>query len=99
MEITIAALALLISVLTALYTRWTVGEAKKANKIGRLNALFAVREHYVRMMENQARLAKFLEGFEGEQLAHKAYADIDTKLRKVNAEIDKYHEHLVREQP
>ena len=95
-EIPLAALALLISASAALYARWSAREAKKANDIGRLNALLALRAHYLALMDNQAKLAEALRGLpSGLEAAQQAYADIDEKLREVNREINTYHANLV----
>ena len=43
----LATLALLVSGLATFCARWSAAEAKKANDIGRLNALLALRTHYL----------------------------------------------------
>jgi hypothetical protein len=53
-------LALLASGLAALYVRWTVGEAKRANEIGRLNSLIALRSHYLELLRHQEKLSDVL---------------------------------------
>jgi hypothetical protein len=95
-EMSLAILALLISGLAALYSRWSAREARKANDIGRLNALLALRSHYLALMDHQARLADTLRGLpSGLIAAQKAYTDLDGKLREVSHEIDAYHISLV----
>ena len=97
LDIPLAVLALLVSGLAALYARWSAREARRANDIGRLNALLAMRSHYLALMEHQARLADMLKELpSGLEAARKAYADLDDKLRDVNREIDTYHASLVR---
>jgi hypothetical protein len=95
-ELLLAALALLVSCLAALYARWSAAEAKKANDIGRLNALLALRTHYLAQMQHQADLAQTLrDSPSGHRVALSAYADLDTKLREVSREIDKQHADIV----
>ena len=92
----LAALALLASGLAALYARWSAAEARKANDIGRLNALLALRTHYLALMQHQADMAEVLRHSPGGlQAAQGAYADLDTKLREVSGEIDKQHSSIV----
>ena len=98
MEIGIAAalIALLISVLAAIYARRSADEAMRANDIGRLNALLALRTHYLALSQNQIELAKTLSNVpSGLQPAYQSFADLDEKLREVSREIDVYHLHLV----
>jgi len=98
MEILIAIGAALISGLSALYSRWSAREAKKANDIGRLNALLALRQHYLELMNHQIKLAEFLKSSQsGTQAAIETFEKLDTKLRDVSHEIDKYHGNLVSE--
>jgi hypothetical protein len=95
-EMLLAVLALLVSGLAALYARWSAREARKANDIGRLNALLALRGHYLALMERQERLAKTLGSVpSGLRAAEKAYADLDGKLREVSVEIDTHHVNVV----
>lgn len=100
-ELSLSVIALLVSGLAALYARWSAREAKSANDIGRLNALLALRGHYLAQMEHQTRLTETtLRGIPGGlQAAQNAYADLDNKLREVNREIDPYHIRLVRCEP
>ncbi|AYC32137.1 hypothetical protein D3880_06950 [Pseudomonas cavernae] len=98
MEELIAIGAALIAGLAALYARWSAHEAKKANDIGRLNALLALRQHYLELMNHQVKLAEFLKSSpSGTQAARETYAELDTKLRDVSREIEKYHGNLVSE--
>lgn len=96
-QVVIAVLALLASGLAAVYSRRSVGEARKANDIGRLNALLALRSHYLELMQHQEKLAQLLNGSsEGLKAAHSAYADLDSKLGEVNREIEKQHAAVIR---
>lgn len=91
-ELLLAVAAPVASVLAAWYARWSAAEAKKANDIGRLNALLALRTHYLALMQHQADLAKVLSSTpSGLQAVHGTYAALDTKLREVSREIDKCH--------
>lgn len=95
-EMLLALLALLISGLAALYARWSAREAKRANDIGRLNALLAMRSHYLALMDHQFKLAETLKGLpSGAIAAQQAYTELDGKLREVNCEIETYHTNLV----
>lgn len=88
----ISALALLASALAALYARWSAREARKANDIGRLNALLGLRIHYLALIQHQEKLAELLNHSpSGLQAVQKSYAELDTKLREVNQEIERQH--------
>ncbi len=92
----IAIIAILISGLSALYARWSVREARKANDIGRLNALLAFRSHYLDLIKHQAELAEILKNSDsGMQSALEMYGTLNGKLREVNKEIDAYHGKVV----
>jgi len=94
-EMALAIAALLISALAALYSRRSVREAKNANDMGRLNALLALRSHYLALLEHQARLAEALKNPpSGLQAAQANYAELDSKLREVSREVDTYHAKL-----
>jgi hypothetical protein len=98
MEELITITATLIAGLAALYARWSACEAKKANDIGRLNALIALRQHYLELMNHQVKLAELFKGSSsGTQAVNETYAELDTKLRNVSHEIDKYHGNLMGE--
>lgn len=95
-NLSLTALALLASCLAAMYAGWSAREAKKSNDIGRLNALLALRTHYLALMQYQSELAKIMNNSSaGLEAAKNAYADLDTKLREVNREIDKQHAGIV----
>lgn len=91
----ISIIASMIAILSAVYARWSATEAKKANDIGRLNALLSFRAHYIELMSNKANIVKQLKGTQGAERAHEAYAELDAKLREVNQEIDSYHKKVV----
>ena len=59
-KLSLSAMALLAASLAALYARWSAREAKRSNDIGRLNALLALRTHYLALMRHQEHLAKVL---------------------------------------
>ena len=99
MDLSFAAtlLAILISILAALYARRSASEAKRANDIGRLNALLALRAHYLAQSQQQVELAKiFSSAPSGRQAAFEAFANLDGKIREVSVEIDIYHGSLMR---
>jgi len=94
-EMALAILALLLSALAALYARWSAREARDANDMGRLNALLALRSHYLALLEHQVRMAETLKNLpSGLQAAQASYAELDGKLREVSREIDTYHAKL-----
>ena len=89
-------LAVLVSSLSALYARWALNEAKKANDIGRLSSLLAFRQHYLELMRHQLNLGETLKNSQsGMQAVQDTYSDLDTKLREVNKEIKGYHRKVV----
>ena len=90
-----AIIALLAAALSALYARWSAAEARKANDIGRLNALLAFRAHYLELMAQKGRVAEQLKSMKGAEMAYEAYAELDSKLGEVNKEIDSYHNKVV----
>ncbi len=91
-----AVLALIFSVAAVLYARQAAHEAEKANDLGRLNALLALRTHYLAMMEHQEKLAELFNNSPGGlQATQEAYATLDRKLREVSFEIDTYHTSVV----
>jgi hypothetical protein len=97
-ELVTAVLALIVSVGAVLYARLAVRAAEKGNDISRLNALLALRTHYLAMLEHQGKLTEMFNDYKlsgGLQAAQEAYASLDTKLRDVSREIDSYHASLV----
>lgn len=88
--------AALVAVLAAIYARWSAREAKKANDIGRLNALLALRLHYLELINYQFKMAELLKGStSGMQLVMERHADLDEKVKAVSCEIEKYHDDLI----
>ena len=95
-SIAIPVLALIAAFLSALYSRWSASQAKRANDIGRLNALLALRVHYTQLIENQYQHAKVLQGnSSGMHAIQISVADMDIKLREVNEQINNYHNKVV----
>ncbi|MWV12995.1 hypothetical protein F3I62_12895 [Pseudomonas sp. R-28-1W-6] len=98
MEELISAAAAIISGFAAIYAGWSAREAKRANNISRLNALLALRQHYLELMNHQAKLTELLKSSaSGTQAAGEALAELDTKLREVNHTIERHHHNLVSE--
>ncbi|MDD9194117.1 hypothetical protein PVK63_19410 [Aliivibrio sp. S2TY2] len=95
-SLVVSILALIAAALSALYSRWSVRQAVKANDIGRLNALLAFRVHYLQLMEHQQKLAETLNHSLSEMEAVRTkYAELDEKLREVNFQINEYHTKVV----
>ena len=90
----IATIAVLVAILSALYARWSVAEAKKANDNGSLNSLFSFKKHYHERLDLLVKKADLLKGMEAMSKVHEEHAEIDTKLRHVNSEIEKYHKKI-----
>ena len=96
LEFAVALLALLISALAALYARWSWAEAKRSNDMGRLNALLALRAHYLALLEHQVKLADVFKTLpSGMKEVHRTYAELDRKLREVSDQVDGYHARTV----
>jgi len=92
----IATIATLIAILSAIFSYRSVIQAKRANDIGRLNALLSFRKHYLELMEHQSKLAEVLKGSEGGlERVREAYADLDSKLREVGEQLDAYHDKVI----
>ncbi|MFM4977446.1 hypothetical protein [Aeromonas rivipollensis] len=93
----VAVTAALIAAFSALYARRSAKEARRANDIGRLNALLSLRQHYLERMRYLEVMVKQLEHSQsGKQSVEDTYADLDSKLRQVAAEIDLYHSKVVK---
>jgi hypothetical protein len=94
--IALAIISVLIAFPAALYARHAANEARRSNDIGRLNSLFSLRIHYLHLMDNQEKMAEILCRSEsGMMRVQDVYADLDSKLREVSAEIKKYHGKVV----
>lgn len=95
-ELSISILSALIAGLAALYSRWSAREARRANDIGRLNALLALRSHYQAEMNHQSAFIEQMRGVASAvEAARTKSTELDTKLKEVSSEIDKYHFDLV----
>ncbi|MDD9180790.1 MULTISPECIES: hypothetical protein [Aliivibrio] len=95
-SLVVSILALIAAALSALYSRWSVRQAVKANDIGRLNALLAFRVHYLQLMEHQQKLAETLNhSSSGMEAVRTKHAELDEKLREVNFQINEYHTKVV----
>ena len=88
MALSVSVLALMAALLSALYSRWTSVQARRAKDIGRLNALLAFRKHYLDLMDAQANAAQVhIASPLMASAARSAYDSLDEKLRDINAEI------------
>lgn len=95
-EVLVATGATLISIFSVFYARRAAHEARSANNIGRLNALLALRGHYLDLIDHQIKLAELFKNSPGgAQKTQEAYANLDVKLREVSNEVEKYHTDLV----
>ncbi|WP_305856411.1 hypothetical protein [Balneatrix alpica] len=94
---TISIIAVLVAGLSALYARWAVKEAKKANELNRFKALLDLKSGYLAEMDNQMRAAKYWGKDDGfAQACRDKFAKSDTKHREVCKELDAYHSRLVK---
>ncbi|ELA7386396.1 hypothetical protein Q9F31_001449 [Vibrio alginolyticus] len=98
-SVVISVLALIASCLSALYSRWSVKQASRANDIGRLNALLALKEHYLRLLEKQHGVKI---NPRQDELHSKAFlynvkkgSELEIKLREVNEQINSYHKKVI----
>lgn len=94
-------LASIISALIALAAAWfslrSASEARRANDIGRLNAMISLRSHYLELMKHEASLVdSFRDIPSGMRAIQTSYAELDGKLSEVVHEIEKCHAHLIR---
>ncbi|CAH6898368.1 conserved hypothetical protein [Vibrio chagasii] len=88
----VSILAMIAACLSALYARWSANQAKRANDIGRLNALLAMKEHYLKLIEHQYKIADTLQSSSnGMQSVRDRVGELDGKLREVNEQISCYH--------
>lgn len=96
-DATMAMIAALIAACSALYAHRSAKEAKRANDIGRLNALLSLRQHYLELLRHQEIMAKQLEHIpSGLRSVRDTYADLDSKMRQVTAELDLFHPKVVK---
>lgn len=92
----IAISASLIALLSALYARWTWNEARKSNKIARLNILLTLKQHYADQMLNELDKSRAWGKDDSYTKAcNKSYADYQTKHHEVAEEIEKHHKNIV----
>lgn len=93
---TISIISAVIAVLSAIFAGWTIKEAKKGNDLARLNSLLSFRTHYLQLMEHQHKLAELMPPqSSGMQSIRDTYADLDSKLREINTQIELYHNKIV----
>ena len=93
---TIAIISAAIAFLSAGFAAWTIYEARKGNNLSRLTSLLEFRKHYLELMENEHKKAEFLpKQSSGMQSVHNTYAELDSKLRDVNNQIDLYHNQVI----
>ncbi|MFB2800709.1 hypothetical protein [Shewanella seohaensis] len=94
---TISIIAVLVAGLSALYARWAVREAKKANELNRFKALLDLKSGYIAEMNNQMKAAKDWGKDDGfAQACRDKFAEADHKHREVCKELDIYHSRLVK---
>ena len=77
-----------------------LSRTRKAQEISidyaKLNALIALRKHYLDLMQNQVELAKLMpKDSAGLNSVREAYDNLDENLKAVNREIRKYHNTLL----
>ncbi|MEZ9388861.1 hypothetical protein AB4181_16975 [Vibrio lentus] len=95
-SLVVSILALIAACLSALYARWSANQAKRANDIGRLNALLTMKEHYLKLIEHQCKIAENLQSSSsGMQSVRERVGELDGKLREVNEQISSYHVKVV----
>ena len=93
----ISIIAILVAGLSALYARWAVKEATKANELNRFKALLDLKSGYLVEMDNQMRAAKDWGKDDGfTKACRDKYAAVDIKHREVCKELDAYHSRLVK---
>lgn len=94
---TISIFAVLVAGLSALYSRWAVKEAKKANELNRFNALLDLKSSYIKEMQEQIKAAKEWGSDDGfAQACRDSYANAQIKYREVNEELDLFHAKIVQ---
>jgi uncharacterized protein involved in exopolysaccharide biosynthesis len=89
-------LSTLVAICSALYARWSAKEARRANDIGRLNALLSFRNHYIELMQQQEKMTAVLkDNNSGMQTLRDKHASLDSKLREIGTELEQYHSKIV----
>ncbi|MDO6562069.1 hypothetical protein Q4488_01630 [Amphritea sp. 1_MG-2023] len=86
----------LIAALSAIYASRSAKQAEKSNYIGRLNALLALRLHYLELIGKRLSFMEQFKDTEGGEKAFESFANLDSKLRQVNKEIESYHDKVVK---
>lgn len=94
---TISLIAAVVAGLSAMYARWAVCEARKANELNRFKALLELKISYLSEMNNQMIAAKDWGKDDGfTQACREKFAIADTKYREVCKELDSYHSRLIK---
>lgn len=92
----IALISLVIAVLAWLASRKSAQEAKKANDIGRMNALLALQMHYKDRIKHQEAICASMKGqVSFQQAARDEVEVLEEKSKEVDAAIKKMHEKVV----
>jgi hypothetical protein len=91
----LAIIAIGISAIALWYARAATSEAKKGNDIIRLNALIALRSHYLELARCCAANIEVFEGRSAQKEERKELENLNQKLHEVSHGIDDYHEALV----
>lgn len=98
----ISILALVLALISVLYTRWTWSEAKKANEISRLNSLLTLKQHYSELEQREheksrawldGKSTKVSDGYT--EACAVAAADYQQKYREVSAELERLKPELL----
>lgn len=91
----LAIIAIVISAIALWYARAATSEAKKGNDISRLNALIALRSHYLELARYHAANIKVLEGRSAKKEEEIELENLNQMLHEVSHEINEYHKALV----
>ena len=63
-----------------------------------MNSLLSFRNHYLELMKQQEKMGEILKNSKsGTQAVQDKYSELDTKLREVNKELDKYHDKVIKD--
>ncbi len=88
----VSILSFIVAVFSVIFAWRSSLEAKKANDIGRLNSLFAFKEHYLNQLKNLEDKSIFLkESKSAQESIQKEYGEIDLKYRDIKKELEQYH--------
>lgn len=92
----ISVISLVVAVLAWLASKKSAQEAKKANDIGRMNALLALQMHYKGRIQHQEAIRASMKGQPSfEQAVRDTVGELDDKSREVEAAIQKMHKKVV----